>query len=223
MTVIAPAWTDPASALVAPQILAKGNCVRTTLDLSAKVGASLACCVGRSHTTGLTGNFYIIVRRLYLTKTLTVPGQGVEYVGGSTTGSTTVAVQNTTIASAATVITMTATPTNFGSADQLIVWSGHTQPSGLTNSVTVQAEWSRLAARFNAVASSGGTTIYVDAPTKYARIASEVCINQAELMGPIWLPGGAMYEVIFDYAAATAGENLIVAAYAQTYDDDTNT
>jgi hypothetical protein len=46
--------------------------------------------------------------------------------------------------------------------------------------------------------------------------------NQAEQLTPLWLTGGSLWEVIFDYLAETTGEPMIVQAMAQTYDFDTD-
>jgi hypothetical protein len=225
MGTITPTWTLPTAALITPTIVPKSlgaanvGFLRSTLDLSDKVGASLVCCIGRTHTTAITGNIYVIVRRMFLNKTLSMPSKAIEYVS-LTTACSVVAVQNTTVASGVTVIPMTATPTGL-LKDTIVCFTGDTQPSVLTQGVTVQAEWCRVASPFNATASSGGTALFLDAPTKYARLASEVVTNQAEIIGPIWLQGGGQYEVIFDYIAATAGEPYIVAAYYHTYNCDT--
>lgn len=219
MSTTTPTWTDAASALVAAQILAPAKVSRTELDLSGKVGAYVVACVGRTHTTAITSNWFFRIRRMVLNEAKSQPGGPINYTGAAAAASI-ATVQDTTVASNLTTIPMTSTPTGLGTQDKAICFTGHSQPSGLTQGVTVPAEFCRLVAAWSNTNTSAGTTIWVDAPTTVTKVASEVVSNSAEIIGPLWLPGGARYEVIFDYAAATAGENLVIAAYYQTYDSD---
>jgi hypothetical protein len=45
--------------------------------------------------------------------------------------------------------------------------------------------------------------------------------NKADSFAPIWLPGGAKYEIILDYSQGT-GDAQIVRALAQIYADEIN-
>ena len=45
--------------------------------------------------------------------------------------------------------------------------------------------------------------------------------NKADVFAPVWLAGGSLWEVIFDYGDDSAGDSATVSALAQTYDTDT--
>lgn len=219
-TATTPSWTDSATALIAPQVLVKGSVTRATLDLTGKIGADLVCFVGRSFSTGLTGNFFIRIRRMFLNKTLSQPA-GIGYTGGNTSVCTTQKVGATTVASAVTSFVVNATAFT---ANDLLCFNAHTYTNttgvgtGLTQGQTLAAEFMRFATY---VAAS--TSIYVDAPSLYVKAAGEIITNQAESIGPVWLEGGAQYEIIFDASSITAGDPLIITCYYQRYDSDSTT
>jgi hypothetical protein len=236
-TTTIPTWVNEANALIAPTLIPCGGygaiqvppsaLVRsTTLDLRGKAGAFLVICLGRLTVVGLTGNIFVSVRRMELNSTQTVPADYIAYTGGNTNVATTVAVQNTTVASGVNIIPMTADPTGLGSAGNVnILFSGLTvtQASTLTATAALTAEWARMAAAFNATASLGGTAIIVDSPTRLARIASEQVYNNAEIIGPVFLEGGALYEVIINCLKVSVGGPIAVAAYWEELTCDTTT
>lgn len=158
---------------------------------------------------------------MFLNKTQSV-ARSVDYVGGSTTGSTAYSGHTTPATAGSVIIPLGSTNvTNLGTANALLLLSGHTQPSGLTNGITAgisSAEFVRLAK-----ATAAGTQFTIDAPITAGRVSSEIMTNQAEIYGPIWLSGGCQYEIILDAGGVTAGEPLIIAGYQQTYDSDVST
>ena len=214
------------TALIPPQTLLRNTVKRVTLDLTTKNGALVVACVARLWTTGLTGNFYFRIRRMQLpglTNKLSVPAPYVDYTGGSANSPTTSAVQNTTVAAGVTAINMTATPTGFvgaAGAPAIICACGSTTAPGTTATVTLNLEFMKCVAAWSSTNTTALTAVWVDAPTSLPRLASEVISNLAEIAGPYWLEGGAVYEILFDYASATAGEPLGIACYAEYYTSD---
>jgi hypothetical protein len=226
MTTTIDTWVNNANALIAPTLLpcggtggagvTSGTIYRTTLDLSAKNGALLAICLGRLTVVGLTGNIFVNVRRLQLSNVASVPADYVSYTGGNTNVATAVAASTNTIATGVYVVPMGATPTALGSVGNVnILFSGLTvtQASTLTATTTLNAEFARMACPFNAAATLGGTAIVVDSPTRLARTASELVFNNAEIIGPLFLEGGAAYEIIISCAAVSVGGPIAIAAY----------
>lgn len=225
MGTITATWTNQPLALLAPTILARGAVSRTTLDLSTKNGAMITGCIARLGTTAITGNILFKIRRLKLNNTRSVPDTYIEYMAGTAAAGSTLI---TTAAVGTGVTTFSVTSggiTNMGTTVTAMnynaCWLG--VQSSITNATTgfsTNAEWVRVAmATWTATATAGVLTI--DAPSAVARVGSEVISNQAEVMGPYWLEGGAKYEIIFDYAGATAGESIGIAIYYETYDTDT--
>jgi hypothetical protein len=43
-------------------------------------------------------------------------------------------------------------------------------------------------------------------------------VGEATVLSPIWLDGGSLWEVIFDYGDDAAGASVVVEVTAQTYD-----
>lgn len=67
---------------------------------------------------------------------------------------------------------------------------------------------------------TSGTVVLLDAPTINNHANSETVTTQAEVWA-IPVPGGHLYEVIFDFGACSAGPTLSVSAWYETYDYDT--
>ena len=215
-------WVNNAAAIIPPMVLPTGyaglvgsSIYHYELDLTTKNGGLLLLCLGRLTATGLTGNVFVNVRRKQLSSVNAFPGDYVGYTGGNTTGATTIAVASS-VAIGQTIIPMTANPTALGSAGNAnILFMGVTTTY---TAVTVTAantlfEFARIAAAFNATASLGATAIWLDEPSQLARTLSEVTSNLAEIIGPLFLEGGAKYDICFNAASVSAGGPVAIAAY----------
>ncbi len=204
MATITPNWSDATPVPV--QTLARNAILRTTLDLRARHGAYALPLIGRQGTTALTNGVDFLVRRTVAANTITHPGAYAAFVSQA------VAAISTTCAASgndAGVGTLTvASTTSFVAGDTIMVGD----PAAVGT-----IEWCRVARI------TSGTALLLDAPTRLAHNSTAHFVrNKADAFGPVWLDGGAICEVIFDYGDDTAGEAVTVACYAQLYDSNTS-
>jgi len=70
---------------------------------------------------------------------------------------------------------------------------------------------------------AAGTGLTLDRWLQYDHTAAQADTvrNKADAFAPLWVTGGALYEVVFDYGDDAAGESVTVQCKAQTYDSDT--
>jgi hypothetical protein len=68
---------------------------------------------------------------------------------------------------------------------------------------------------------TANTSITWDAPTLFAHNDNEIIVTRAD-MGMFEIPGGSVYEIIFDYVAQAAGDAAAICAWTQTYDSNTS-
>ena len=194
------------------------------LDLRTKNGAMLVCCLGRL-TAAAIGSVYLNIRRLQLASADNIPADYIGMTLGSAVAATSVSVSTAT-QSTSKIITMGASPTALGTNANLL-FMGQTAVYASTQSVTAANtffEWARAAAAFNATASLGGTAIWLDAPLMRTTVNAELVTNLAEVVGPFFLEGGALYEIIFNAAGGTAaGGPVAIAAYYEELTCDTTT
>ena len=197
-------YTDDVAVLaattVAPRSMARG-----TLDLRTKPGAYLFAWVGRMGATALAAAVQVQVRR--------VLNNGTAAVGG--TAGTSVSWASQTAASIATKVNANA---NAGGTTV-----GVASATGLVAGDTIciyDAAFARL--EFARVSKVVSTTVTVDAPLRYAHASAQgdAVTRLADRFAPVLLPGGSLYEVVFDYGASTTGPPVVVLAKAQTYDFD---
>src|SRR5262245_30030588 len=187
MPTTAPTFTDNVT-IVASATLARNATTRGTIDLRSKYGMYLFARVGRQGTTALTNGVDLIVRRTLNNDGIAHPEapviRGQSAAAQSTTINADVAVSSTTLNVAST--------TSWAAGDQAIVGSG-----------TAREEWVRVARVTDA------THLLIDRPTQFAHTAvqADTVRNKADIFPALWFPGGALYEVIFDYGDDTAGES----------------
>ena len=104
--------------------------------------------------------------------------------------------------------------------------------------MTLSATTSIVAGDVICISDSGGTTFArtefkvvssVSSPTltladglDYAHTSAQADIvsRLADVFAPMYLAGGTLWEVIFDYGVSATGGNVVVMAHAQTYDSD---
>jgi hypothetical protein len=200
--------TFTTATVVSAAVLARGSNSRGTIDLGGKVGAFLYLRVGRGGTTAVTDGIRCQVRALPgLTGSTTIhPVSSKSRTGGTTTAaSTTCATSDSSSGQQALNVALI---TGFAADDIVCV-----QDSG--GGVT-RLEWARVSKTATGV-------LTLDAPLQFTHTAAgaDTVRNQADVFSPIWLEGGRLYEVIFDYGKATTGDGMVIHAYAEIYPSDT--
>lgn len=215
MSTVTPVWTDNVTVLAA-QVLAPNNIVRATLDLRTKAGAMVTAFVGRGGTGALSTGVRLEVRRTLNNDALKFPGapviarlsqiaaaivKQINYGAGYAAGST------------ALVLDGTGTP---AADEDYFQWGTASDPSGLSNGDSLGTTWECLRAKSFATA-----TITVEA-TKRAVSDNYYLTNKCD-QWTFWVPGGATYEVVYDYYDSGSPQNVAVGAYGQTYDSDSIT
>ena len=127
--------------------------------------------------------------------------------GSPTLLSTTVAASSTTVnvdsASGQPALNVTAI-TGFASEDIIAI-----QDSG--------GGFTRL--EFHRVSKTAAGVLTLDRNLQFSHTAvqADTVRNKADVFAPIWLSGGSLWSVIFDYGDATGGDTAVVAAFAQPY------
>jgi hypothetical protein len=117
------------------------------------------------------------------------------------------AVATTNVAIGDTVINVTS-GTGFAAGDVIKIEDG----SGGT--------FTRL--EFARVSKVVTNALYLDAPVQFAHTTAQAdtVVNGADVFAPIWLPGGSLWELIFDFGAAGSGGPLTVECVADVYTND---
>lgn len=218
MTTIAPSWTDSVDVRT-PYALLKGELIRSTLDLRTKIGAQLFLGVIFGGSTDLSVGVDAIVRRV-----LNNDGTDPRYAYGMrfTTGiDPAVRLVNNNPGPYAVGTTSFAFDGHAGRTaalqDKYGFW-GVTSIPGSSGAISPESGSGVEIHR----TSKGTTTPWViDSPAAYAHVDNEI-IGLAESWS-LWVPGGSLIEVIFDYGGSSTGEAVAVLASAQTYDSDTAT
>jgi hypothetical protein len=199
MASVTPVWADNVS-VVASTNLARGSTVRGTIDLSAKFGAWLFVRIARGGTAALTNGIDVLIRRLF--NSVVHPGSLVPLNSGFTAASATTV--NADSASGQQALNV-ASITGFAAGDIICINQGG-----------AREEWARVSKT-----AAGVLTLDDDLQFTHTAAQADTVRNQAFTPPPIWLPGGAVYEVIFDYGDDSAGDTAQVMAVAQRYDSDT--
>jgi hypothetical protein len=203
-------FTDNVS-VVAAAVLARGSTARGTLDLRSKYGAYLFVKIGRGGTTGLTNGVDVRINRVLNNDTAT-PG-GV-HPGGIPLLSSIAAAASTTIgnadANSGQAVVTVASTTSFAAGDLICIQDAD---AGVT-----RLEFQRV----SKVAGGANGTLTLDRNLQYTHtsLVADTVRNKADVFAPIWLAGGSLWEVIFDYGDDAAGDSVTVQAKAQTYDSD---
>jgi hypothetical protein len=199
--------------------LARGDNIRSTLDLRAKRGAQLFLAIGAGGTTDIAAaGPDVLIRRV-----LNNDGAAHRYAAGlrltfSAIDTATRLLNNGAGYAAGSV--SFAFDGHGGKAaalqDKWFFWGVDAIPgaSGALNPVGSGCEVLRTS-------KGTATPLVVDRPCAYAHINNEI-LGLAESWS-LWIPGGSLYEIVFDYGGQSAGEMVAVMADAQTYDVDTVT
>lgn len=196
--------------VVAKATLTRGSTARGTIDLRGAFGAKLWVRIGRTGTAALDQPVKVKIRALQETDTA---GKGNPAPYQLLESDLTAAGANTTIAAdaAAGASTITvASATGIAADDVLCI-----QDAG--------GGFTRL--EFRRVSKISGTTVTLDSPLEYAHTAAQADTvrDLANCWGPVFLPGGEVFEIIFDYGAATTGDSVTIHATANVHESDTIT
>lgn len=201
-----PNWTDNVS-VVAAQVLARGASVRGTIDLRTRIGADLFLKIGRGGTAAITNGVDVLIRRVLNNDVAIVGGA---HPAGLALLSSVAAASGTTVNvdSAAGQAALNVTSITGFAAGELVC----IQDSG--GGVT-RVEWHRISRTATGI-------LTMDRNLQFAHTAAQADTvrDQADVFTPIWVAGGSLYEVIFDYGDDAAGDSVTVQALAQRYDSD---
>jgi hypothetical protein len=201
-----PIWTDNVS-VVAATTVAAGSATRGTVDLRGKPGAQLLAWIGRKGATAPASGIVVEARRVLNNATPTV---------GGVTG-TTIPFTSQTVASNATTVNADSTtagtfPATVGVASATGIVAGDLL-------CLYDAGFTRL--EFARVSKISGTTVTFDGSLQFQHTAAQADnVTRVADRFSTWLPGGSLYEVVFDYGASATGSDVVVLAKAQTYDSD---
>lgn len=212
MATVNPVFTDAVS-VVAAQVLARGSTVRNTIDLRQEFGAYLFVKIGRGGTTALTNGVDVLIRRLLNNDGASAGAAhpaGTPALLSSTTAATSTTVDADSNSGQATL--NVASTTGFAAGDIICI-----QDSG--GGVT-RLEWQRISKITNPGA---GGELVLDRNLTFTHTGAQADTvrSKADVFAPVWLPGGALWEVVFDYGDDSAGESVTVQALAQTWTEDT--
>lgn len=200
-----PTWTDNVTVL-APTTVAPLGLARGTIDLRGKAGMRLFAWIGRKGATALAAGVAVEARPIL--------NNGVATVGG-TAGPGGASWLSQIAASNATTVNAD------GTAGGTTV--GVTSATGIVAGDILciyDASFTRL--EFARVSKVASLTVTVDSPLRFAHTSAQgdAVTRLADRFGPVFLPGGSLYEVVFDYGASATGADVVVMAKAQTYDSD---
>lgn len=211
MSTVAPNYTDNVSVVAAQAVAAAAASVRGTLDLRAKFGAYLFCKIGRITVTALAAGINVYVRRVLNNGT---PGTNLPAIHPSGAQfqsqiAVTVAPTVATTAAAGDKTLVLSSGTSMAEADVICI----TDSGGTT--------FARM--EFNIISKVATNTLTLVNGMEYAHtsVQADIVSRLADVFAPMWLDGGSLYEVIFDYSRSATGGSVVVAATAQTYDTDT--
>lgn len=205
MARITPNWTDNVEIIAPVSVSALGLAVRGTLDLRSKLGARIFCRIGRLQTTALATGIGVYIRPVFNNDGAL--GSHPAYLSYySQYAVTVVPTINSDAAAGATSI---------------VVSSGTSMAADDTICIT-DATFTRL--EFKTVTRVSGTTLYLDSPLNYAHTAAQAdkVSRLSDCFPAVTVPGGSLYEVIFNYGRVATGGNVVVCAHAQTYDSNTS-
>jgi hypothetical protein len=188
-------------------VLSRGSTSRGTIDLRSKIGAYIFPKIGRGGATALTNGVNVLIRRVLNNDTAQVGG--VHPVGINLLSIATAANLNTTVdadSNSGQAVLNVASTTTVVAGDIICI-----QDSG--GGVT-RLEWHRVSKV------SAGVSVTLDRNLQYTHTGAQADTvrNKADVFSPVWVDGGSLVEVIFDYGDDSAGESVTVQALAQSWD-----
>jgi hypothetical protein len=190
--------------------MARNTVVRNTIDLRTAFGAYLFVAVGRGGITALTNGVNFIARRVPNNDGIHIAADTVNFVSSYAAAILKLVNYGAGYSSGVTTLTIDGTGTTIP-GEVYCLWGVTVIPADTTALTAV--EWLR------AVNTGSTTSITFDTTTKEAHADNEIITNKADAWC-VWIPGGSVYEVIFDYGDDAAGESVAIVCYAQTYTND---
>ena len=205
-----PVWTDSGTAVISARCMARNTIVRSTVDLRTRIGAYLFAGVGRGGITALTNGVNFIVRRVPNNDGIHIAADLINYLSTSAAAILKLINYGSNYTAGVTAMVIDGTGTTI-TGEIWCLWGVTAIPADTTALTTMEF------LRNCKVAST--TSITFDTTTKQAHNDNEILTNKADCWN-IWIPGGSVYEVIFDYGDDAAGESVAIVCYSQTYTND---
>ncbi len=208
-TTTTPSWTDNTDVIAAIALDAAETpfdvLANASLNLQSKFGAWCFAQIGRTDNTAFTGNpprFF--ARRSAAARNS--PNGPFERTGNTITAADTTV--DATSAADQEILNVTDT-TGFVADDLIAIMDPTPGPARL--------EFHRISKVTNPGA---GGELVLDGTLSVEHTAgqADLVTNQADLF-QFWIPGGAIYQMGFDYGGASAGSTVIVRAFVQTLDN----
>ena len=205
-----PVWTDSGTAVISARCMARNTIVRSTVDLRTAVGAYLFAGVGRGGITALTNGVNFVVRRVPNNDGIHIAADYIKLASSYAAAILKLINYGTNYTAGVTTMAIDGTGTTI-TGEIWCLWGVTAIPADTTALTTLEF------LRNCKVAST--TAITFDTVTMQAHNDNEILTNKADCW-QVWLPGGSVYEVIFDYGDDAAGESVAIVCYSQTYTND---
>lgn len=213
-----PSWTDSVVVQAPYALIKTSGLIRSTtgLDLRAKYGGFLKLAVGTGGATALTNGVDAIVRRTLGNAAVSQHKYSAPYAAFRSRTAAGLRLLNNGAGYAAGSSSFAfdgATGTAHAVGDLLFFWGIDSGAGIPTASGAITPNHGCEVLR----CSSGTSTPFItDSPSLWDHHDNEY-VGNADAW-ELWLPGGATYELIFDYGNNAAGEAVAVMADIQTYD-----
>jgi hypothetical protein len=187
--------------------------VRGTIDLRGKFGMRLFCKIGRLATTVLAAPINVYVRPVLNNG---VVGSNLPFSHPSPSG---LMFQSQI---AVTVCPTVATNNQAAGSTSLDLSSGTSMAAGDVICISDSGGTTFTRTEFKTVSSVSANNLKLVTGLDYAHTTAQADIvsRLADVFTPVPLPGGSLYEVVFDYGASLTGGDVVVMAHAQTYDSN---
>lgn len=207
---VTPVWTDAIEVVAAQKIVAAAASVRGTIDLRSKFGARLFCKIGRLTTTVLAAAINVYVRPV-----LNNGAVGTNIPFTHPTGPT--------FQSQIAVTVCPTVATTAAAGDKTLeLSSGTSMAEGDVICISDSGGTTFARTEFKIVSKVATNTLTLASGLDYAHTSGQADIvsRLADVFTPIILPGGSLYEVVFDYSRSATGGDVVVMAHAQRYDSN---
>lgn len=209
MATFTPVWTDSGTEVISARCMARNTIVRGTIDLRTAIGAYLFVGIGRGGTTVLTNGVVARVRRVPNNDGIHFAADFMSFT--STTAAAILKLVNNGSDYAPGTVAFTIDGTGTPAVgDTLCFWGVTAIPADTTALSTVE---------FLRCSKSSTTSVTTDTTCLQTHHDNDIITSKADTWS-FWVPGGSVYEVIFDYGDDAAGESVAIVCYSQTYTHD---
>jgi hypothetical protein len=203
MSTTTPTWTDNVT-VIASVVLARGSTSRGTLDLRAKLGGRVFLKAGRGGTSAITADGLVYIVRPVL--------------NNDAAGGVHPFYYQTPCPGTAAVATTVNSDSNSGQAALNVAAIGAIVAG---NFICIQDSGggvTRLEYHRVSKVAAGVLTLDRNLSITHTAAQADTVRSQADILAPIFIPGGSLYEIIVDYGAASAGDSITIQVLAQTFD-----